>query len=382
MSLHSSAKRNQPDPYHIYMDFSVQNGDTNNKSVGLIFDSTRSSSFLFDPSLYFMSIIRFSLQSTSVPIMLFKPTLNSGNVNEGVYNIKLSFGSTIVTQNITYVPLDANYSAPTVFDVSTYSNLYYQINDYQAWVNMVNSALASAFATLDISEALPTTHAPFVSYDATTSLFSINGDIAGYDSSSGSYISIYFNEPLYSLFSTLNARTFANSDANYGGYKQILLQNSLTNISALPAPASYNIITLTQSSTSIPILNPVTSIVFTSPSFSITQELLNPPIFLNQYGSLGTSGSSSNSTAILTDFEIALSNGNTYKNVIVYDAEVYRLMDIMSNSPMTGFSMSVYWVDPYGAKHIFLLSQLTGATVKIMLRRKSYYQAHSQNFPN
>jgi hypothetical protein len=129
-------------PYHIYYDMTQVNNDTSFPSVPVQFSykETRSNPFLLSPQDYYMSIVRFNLQTPSLPVMI--PRINiSTSTNFGpVYPISGMSAATVTTSNfvvylygnLSYpvgavVYLGNNNVNPLTADASNTGNQYFRV---------------------------------------------------------------------------------------------------------------------------------------------------------------------------------------------------------------------------------------------------------------
>lgn len=97
MSVQRFAKANSDNqPYHIYYDMNVINNDSSfpAKPVRFQYKETRSNYFLGSPQDYFMSIVRFNLQTPTLPVFIPQINLNSNTNFGGTYPIQSMSGLT------------------------------------------------------------------------------------------------------------------------------------------------------------------------------------------------------------------------------------------------------------------------------------------------
>ena len=93
--LPTRANVNSVNPDHIYYDLSV----TNNQYTGagdppvLSFTDTRSTPVLSNPSEYYCSVIRFSVDTPSLPVIIpqVKVSLSSATTDDTIYSFSMSY---------------------------------------------------------------------------------------------------------------------------------------------------------------------------------------------------------------------------------------------------------------------------------------------------
>ena len=125
---------------HVYYNISITNDDTTgkNKPPNIEFNETRTQPFLSNPSEYFMSVVRFSLD-TAPGLPLFIPQAEiGGNGTDLIYTLTYSYSpdggvtNYDLQQRLVYVPQDVNVNQPTApITFADLSNPYYWISNYQ-----------------------------------------------------------------------------------------------------------------------------------------------------------------------------------------------------------------------------------------------------------
>lgn len=162
-------------PTQVYYNLDVANeqvGDLGVPPNKLSFTQVRSSNLLDNPNDYFMSIVRFSLDTAgSLPI--FIPQINTQQANsvnypnETIYKITLSYedptaGVSLITQSETlyYIPHRSDLGVsqnqrlrPPVFNgqpltLEQATSEYFWCQSWGQWISMINVCLASCYANL------------------------------------------------------------------------------------------------------------------------------------------------------------------------------------------------------------------------------------------
>ena len=128
-------------PYHIYYDCNLINNDSSfpAQPVRFQYKETRSNAFLLSPQDYYMSIVRFNLQTPTLPVFIPQVNLNTNDNFGGTYpisvmagaNANLPFTVTLYT-NVSYpvgtvVYLANNNNNPLVDDASAVAQQYYRV---------------------------------------------------------------------------------------------------------------------------------------------------------------------------------------------------------------------------------------------------------------
>lgn len=178
---------------HLYYDISMTNYDAVGQSnKQLIFNDTRSQPYLDNPRDYYMSVVRFSVETPSLPLFIPKiqPSPNT-NVDLTVYSITLSYNySGTVYDAREFVEWESEekfVTAPSsVPEFNSLKSNYYFCYSYPHFINLVNKALKKAYNNLssqiiNAGGSMPSPNAPFFNYDQNTSKFSLYADKNGYD---------------------------------------------------------------------------------------------------------------------------------------------------------------------------------------------------------
>jgi len=401
MSIQLRNKYDPTQPTHIYYDSSVFNNDASRLATPVNFNYTefRNNPFLACPENYFMSIIRFQLQTPLLPVFIPSIALGAQNiyntVNQTVYRITLEYTYLGITYShsepIIYTPSNLTASVPpSVASLNTQSltSEYYHIYSYQRWIQMINTCFQGVFGALNLlilnqGGNLPTTHAPFMEMDPNNLTCILNGDLAGYttgiDGSTTTKIKIYFNTPLYTLYNNFPLIKRSINAANHKDVQMIMYNFNNTNLfiqtATLGPPATtYNAIQIYQEGETAALLNPIVSISFTTTLLPVNQEEVGLTQVLNDPQLNPNVGNNSLIAPIITDFQVPFSALNTYKPEIQYTPSgEYRMIDLFGRSPLSSIDIQCQWKDAYGNFHDFILGSGCRGDLKILFRRKDFY---------
>ena len=410
-------------PTQIYYDLDVVN--TFNPAVNsnftpqsnrLTFTEVRSSPILDNPNDYFLSIVRFSLDTAgSMPIMLPQMDLNSTLAspdfpNETIYYVSLKYDDGVnpvvfqkkrvifVPQTFTQTGLGGTPLPPTFpLDLEKTTQPYYWLNSFQYFVSMVNKALSDCYDLLfTLINQAPYTSLP-IDITATNKPFILwNNDnnkatlcfpnITPFSwkqeplSTGSAKLFLYFDNQLQILFSSFESILVSNfldpavvgvnaDKANY------LLQNfSKYNINfetggvttGLPP---YDILRMEQPYSTGATLSPIQSLVFNTSLIPILPQLIGVPRLFKENNS--STGQNDNISNEITDLVVNVTRGDEYFPAVLYlPSAEYRLIDLNGNAPISAIQISVQWKDIYGIYHDFLLQNNCNCSLKIMFRRK------------
>lgn len=382
-------------PYHVYLDLDVINNDyDSNTGVPLKFEETRNAALLDgDSSEYFVSIVRFSLQTAnSLPVFIPQIDHNSNDINKTIYKITFVYtkpGATYTsTRNLMYKP-----SIPYSGGSLPYN--YYYIYNYLDIMKMINSCFNNLMMSGDIvtnaTAFTPNFFAPFIEINPDNLRCSICADkqffvnrYNGVDFVDSPQISIFFNTALKSILPSLpyqfNSET---GDLNFklifeDLYNTTSLQVCTNTLETLQSNSVANInkpgIQITEEISSISIWNPISSIVFTSGLPIVATQTCKPKMYSSKSTNYRNTGEPVVSS-ILSDFEVSVSVGNDYRDIIHYTPEAeYRMIDMYPTYNLNKIDLSVYWKNKHtGELTPFYLMGGCSASVKLMFRRKRFF---------
>ena len=372
-------------PDHVYLDCIVSNSDSssNNPSMPLTFTEIRNSEIISCASDWYLSINRFYLESPNLPVLLMPILTGQSNINKSSLSITMTYASSTKSyefqQYLTFVPVNVSDTLPSPPLVTVdYSSTYYDIYSYQNFINMINTAFQSCYAGLSSvagagGNGLPTAYAPYFEFDPNAEKAILNADILGYNNALAYPISIYFNTPLLQLFSSFDASYYGTNVTNGKNYKLNVyaLPNS-GNVYGITQPSVINYLQMYQEyPTLASVGNPISSIVFNSNLIPIAPSMQSLPIIYNAPAS--TSSQSANSTVVnmLTDIIVPSDLFTGYKPNIIYNANPYRLISLISNQPLRNYDISVWYKLHSGNLRQFSLATGCCASIKIAFIKKS-----------
>ena len=426
------------EPYHIYYDLNIINNDTTGQlpPPPLQFTEIRANNYLQNPTDYFASVVRFSLETPTLPVVIPQVIVGAtqtavGDENKTIYTITLEHPSFTVApvapnpppvdgciqQHVIYVPQsNPNYFSPPAKPI-TFQDIesdYYNIYTYQPFIDMINRALAEAWRLASLSSSDPIIvglasypeSAPYLWWDNQNNVATFCVIQRAFETPSPWEplpildfpipIKVWFNAPLYTLFSSFISyqNGFGMPENSQGRNYQILFPDTwrpnpyrsvlppwnavpaligIANPPSLPLTAWEQLITITQEYPTTPLWNPIQSITFTTSLLPIAPSLTSVPILFGKGSSLSSRGNNSNISNVLTDLEVSLVKGSEYKPNLLYSpAGEYRLFDLNGNAPLNAIELSVFWKDTFGQLHPFKLGSGCNASLKLMFRRKDF----------
>jgi hypothetical protein len=366
---------NEPD--HTYIDISVINNDSTGllERQKLAFTETRTIPYVYNPSDYYMSIIRFALQSSSLPVFIPQIMIGQPDINKTTYSLTLTYKNFVYQQFIIYEPQDLSTNLPNPpLITQDMSNKYYYVYSYQHFIKIINKAFDLAMIGLNAlvvagGDILPSNNVPYIDYDPNGKLANLICDKAGFDEALANPIKIWFNSPLYHLFATLHAEYYGVNVTNGRNY-QISIYNTKSNELLL---TGYTALIMYQEITTVALWCPIQSIVFQCATLPVAQTLTSPPRVFGSNTTVSQIFNSNSSAPIMTDLEIGIDALNQYiPNILYVPQSEYRLIDLVGNTPLYSIDINVYWKDRFGILREFELNSGCSSDIKIMLRNKTF----------
>jgi len=316
----------------------------------------RTSTILDVPSEWVMSVVRFDIDSNTLPINL--PLMQTGSTQNTQSVITLRY-------------LGVNYSQVVTYDNSAIDTQIYKfpvIYNYEEWLRRVNLAASFAFSSIGIAG-----NAPQFIYDAKTGLIDLFVDEKYIEAAGANKITIFMNQQLFSYFINFPY------DYQVINITDPLLQYRLkiTNENTLVQPAVgsrqglpisvqpiVNLYLITDSAPSTGNWTSVRSVILTSTTLPFRPETI-PAIF--------DPLSSGTLFPILSDFLIPVEDKVTDSRIVnqYLPTAQYRYIDLASTTPLTSIDLQFYWTDfANNIYKLYLLPQ-TSFNVKILFQKRN-----------
>ncbi len=353
------------------------------------YNATKTLAVLDKCSDYYCSVVRFAIPMNSVP--LFIMPIIPGNQQSHPVNANLTPMIIGILYNNVYYPVNLIYRADNtmVYPLQNQDTQvitpYYYVYTYQTLINMINVAINIAWTTSPLAGLFPTIIQPFFQYSSSTQLISlIVPRVFSYVTPPATSIPfIYMNQALLRyleafelffngynqpngadfIFRCTNTIPLNPSDATP---PQVFPtdQNAFAFFGTTPAfPAQYFI--FTQQYSMIQYWSSLRKILITTGTIPIAYE--NIP---------GPDNSSINvSLPVLTDFVIPLENAGDSRTIAYYNPTAqYRLVDMISDTPLYRINIKVYWEDVFGNRYPMGIEYDQTSSIKIGFFRKSLYK--------
>lgn len=303
MSQLSTFKKAQ-NPDMIYYDIVSTNfQSTTTEEPFLRFNETRTNPIINNSGDYYLSIVRFSLDTYNLPNIICEIQPNQGDPDLSIYSVTLEYddglgGITPSTQvYIDWIPQNQNAVVPLPPSATNNkfqeNTSYYYCYQFQYFLSLLNTAFATALASLVANTGggaspIALAEQPVMTWDTTSQSAILQAQESFYDKSQVAKIKIYFNPPLFALFNSFPSLYFGTgSNVSLGrNYQMVIANFAGVNTILLPtnpvAPAVQTIWTqMFQEFSTIDTWSPVASIVFTSNTIPIISNQLSAPLVFN-----------------------------------------------------------------------------------------------------
>lgn len=349
---------------NIYYDVVMNNPDFNQDFKAAV-NQARTTPIIGNPSEYYLSIVRFLIPLQNIPIFNFRT---------GEYTVTIDFNGSPYQATVPYI------SSQTFPDSFGNQPVY----SYTLFLNMVNTALRSAFAAYKLANpAQPQTAAPYLIYGTKTHLVSLRCQLTYYDSSfsiAAQPLKVYFNTALYSFFQSsmqiYNGYT-RNGVPTFGRNFQIVIFDKGDNYEVLPA--SYNAgvsgpgYDMEQEYVTLYDWNDLRTIQIVSTTLKTRTEGLSTTNVDGRPIPPGSPGSESDAAPIITDFIPGVENGFEARSYVLYNPTAeYRLVDLLGTTPLKEINLEVRWTDKQGKSYPLYIPPGDSASFKLLFRRRGY----------
>lgn len=343
---------------NIYYNIALTNNQ--NVSVPATFSQTLTSNVIDNPVDYYLSVIRFELDGSSIPIFIFK---------DNTYYITLSYGGNNYTYPILFIP----YSQTIEEGQAIFS--------YQAFINMINQTFITCFNALKTANpTAPQTQAPYMLYNPNQNgLISLYAQTS-YDSSLTDAIQIFFNATLYYFFDNFLTMFYSEGSASKKDY-QILVQNNYgSNTSALDSSIPANYYKMSQDYPSLYHWWDTTVLSFKSTQMGVRSEYTPTQNQSNNLVSNNSAGSGVSNTSQITDFIPSISTNDPAgwrSTIVYYPSSQYRLLDLLSNQ-IKCIDVNISWRDKQNKEYQYYIPPNQTVSIKMIFVKKSLFKNYTK----
>jgi len=378
---------------HIYYNIKIHNDGIDDTNIPIYFNENRGTALVEKASDYYVSIIRFSLESTNLPVLMMRPdTSLITNPNKNILQLvyKMSFSgdnfttrTQIKTRNVIFLPpIDNSNTLPLEFNDELKFNSFYYLYNIQQFIRMLNKTSEDLLNDLKTSYSGISGLPPLFTFEPSSGLISIKYfPFTNTTLPEGQQVftpNIVLN---HSLYSALSGFSF-HYDALYPDEYKLLPDNIKRNPDyrqagegdvSVVVGENYSYI-LSQDYPSISILNPISSIAFSTSRLPIQPTQEAKPLIVGGTSLYGINdGENNDFSPIINDFSIYNENGYAYKPSVYYTpGSEYKLNDLFGSNPIQHVDILCDWIDIYGRKHQMFLESQNSAEIQLLFRKKTF----------
>ena len=384
--------KDNSNPDRIYYNVAIPYNPIQNGISYARFQTELTDPIVDDPSQYYLSIIRFTIPTDAIPILIpdIEPFPNT-DVTKTIYSVTLTYGAFSQTVPVYFIP---EFQPPLVLQPPPLSasqpnqqdSPYYYIFTYNNFLEMINKSLDVALnggnlgnppvaytglKTL-VGGAINAAVSPYFQFDSTTNLISLIAQISFFDETLATPIKIFTNVPLITFLDGLPVLAFGNFLPS-GQDIQIRVYNQHNNFynppSTFPAaaPLFYK---MTQDYNGLLEWNVFKNLLIESNLLPIIGEY--SPV-RNQGDLVSANTSIVNYRKIISDFEPQVQEGQQARILTMqYNLQSpYRVYDMNVQYPITKLDITISWVDVHGLIHPLILFYNQTVTIKLCFLKKT-----------
>lgn len=344
-----------PSVDHVYFDISINNTSATGSMLAQ-YSANLTQPILDNPQDYYVAPARIEVPTYTIPLFDFVTN---------AYSVCLTYNSVDYFQ---YVPF---------IDYGTFPNPSQGVFGYQVFIDMVNSALATAWTALitaNMSAPGASGDPPRLLLDPTTDIISLIAQQNAFTPDNAMGTTIYMNQALFRLFNSLpngfngynapNGKVFSITVKNdYNNFYPIGPTGSNGSTGAYPLANSWQI---SQEASTLGSWSEFQALAITTANIPIQVEYL--PQASVQTGS--TTSGQINYRPILTDFHPEITGAPVNFTPLQYTPQVWRWVDLLGGVPLNKIDIQLFWVDYADVFHPIYLAPGDVATVKLLFRRK------------
>jgi hypothetical protein len=337
---------------HTYLNYTLVNQNGSGSTNARIVDN-RSTPIILRPCDYNVTIARFGIESTDIPIMIY-PTGFVPNTSLQYFVVTLTYAGH--DYQVTAVP-EVHTNNPST-DVYVYN--------VQGFLDSLNNAFAAAWALLNIAAPGLVVGPPKYIYNPSTSIISLLVYPGYVTAGVQIWVSTEINNRVSGIYGYFNGY-FNTNYHDFRYFVQDFGNNSFTYSSPLGGPAVQYLI-FSQESQQLGNMIDLQKIVFIS----------NLPTYPENTGvmySIGENGGQLSPGAsqekYLLDFEPLVDYTTPLAaQRFQYQPSLYRLVAMTGDQPIVNITLDIFWQDQLGLLHIVELGPSRSLNVKLLFLKK------------
>jgi hypothetical protein len=258
------------------------------------------------------------------------------------------------TQNLLTTPSVQNQELPVITP-------YYYLYNYSHYTKLVSEALEKAW----VDAGSPGNFAPKLLWNQNNQNFEFQVDLAMVDAG----FTVSFDEDFYSFIPGFNVDQVQNREYN------LIIEPSPLNFPEGGGPGAAD--NRLQWPTGTLIVKPdFNSIDYFSSFRRLIIASNSLPAQKEYYPILGSAKQSgfASTLGIISDFQIDVQKPGQQTGVAVYDANLYRLVDLISDYPIRKIDLQLYWTDVNNNLYPLFLTPYQNVNIKLGFFHKKLYE--------
>lgn len=401
----------------IYFDVTVTNTQSTTTVPPIFYyNEGRTIPFVMNPEDYYLSILRFTVDTGTLPVFIPVIQPNQPLVNLTIYSVTIQYVDTASSQTftsqefITWIPQDSSIPVPPAPSATPNGQQivetgYYNCYSYSYWCYLVDVAMRTAFDNVVASAlaggvTVPAEYPPVMTWDTSSSSASLFAQASYFTGATppvfqqayevnpffptNEPVQLFFNAPLFSLFSSFPAKYLGFTGVTLGrnflfepttvGGTQVQTVQPPFNAGQTPAtppalpPPSWIACNIYQEFSTTPSWSPITAFVFTSNTLPIYPNQVSTPLVYNNLQQVTLGGNNADTLNIITDL---VSDTGIYKPNLVYEPSAqYRYITLFGNRPLFNIDLQIFYRTKLGGLIPFRLQSGGTVTLKIAFIKK------------
>ena len=363
---------------HIYHDVRIDNLYVNSEVPKLAATNFNTSEILDHQCNYKLAVQGFDIKLlTPVFICPIKEGTNN-NINLTNFGVCISYSGSDYSSPVIFVPENLSARLPKApinnDGLQDLSTDYYSVYTFHAFLDMINTALLTAYNAFNAAHGGVHSSAPYFIYNAVTGLMSLIVDASYADNGT---TKIYLNILLLNYVE--------NIPMIFQGYDQPNFKDLYFNIKSygnngypVPSDPTPQKLEFMQEYDGRFLWCNLRSIVLTSSSIKAGPEFLPNAINLNSFSAQGknTNSYSPNFRNILSYYDVVVdtsgNQGCNWRQNIYYQPNLYKWIDLTSNNPLNSINLEIYYVLNNGQIIPAYIQSGQTCTIKLLFRKADY----------
>jgi hypothetical protein len=335
---------------------------------------------------YSLSIDRFNIPMTAIPIFIFNHQYelregNNGGVYYNYYNISMSYNDVYSDpMGVQFIPSSTNISQYDANDPDNTDPVYYYVWNVAQFIRMLNETIKTAFSMLSDTVTLPigATYPFFtIDYSSNTLLYYAQRDFYDVDNVEIP-IKLYLNTNLWNMLKGFNYLVIGGlvSPVDTGRDVQLLCFNMNNNLETFGGTASTNYYyKMVNEFGAITLINwnIAKGFFMTSNNLPVRNELL--PSLSSSWNASTQQYTIQKSnvlvaTPIICSFDFIYTPSEPFPlNAQYVLNSPYKLIDMTTISPITSIDVSVFWFDKYNNAYPLKFYRDEAMSIRILFQK-------------